>query len=207
MKMSHGSNTSSPSRGTPLLAEARMAVTAVLSLAVLLCGIYPLMVWITAHALFPTQANGSLLKSGGQVLGSSLIGQSFSGARYFHPRPSSAGTGYDATLSGGSNLGPTSRGLMESVSHRVIAYRNENGLSPDTPVPADAVTASASGLDPHISPANAALQALRVARARDLPLDAVQLQVAEHTESRDLGVFGEPRVNVLELNLALDRQP
>ena len=189
-----------------LTRELRTAFMATLSLAIILCGIYPLIVWVLAQGFFPARANGSLMIKGGKTTGSSLIAQGFSDSKYFHPRPSSAGQGYDATSSGGSNLGPTSKKLVDQVRQRVIDYRTENGLSQDVPVPADAVTASASGLDPHISVKNALLQARRVARARRLSEERVHKQIDAHTEGRDLGIFGEPRVNVLLLNLALDRQ-
>jgi K+-transporting ATPase ATPase C chain len=133
-----------------------------------------------------------------------LIGQGFAGPKYFHPRPSAAGQGYDAVRSGGSNLGPTSKKLVDAVRQRATDYRAENNLSPEILVPADAVTASASGLDPHISLNNALLQTSRVARARGLDKMAVRKLVGAYTEGRDLGIFGEPRVNVLILNLALD---
>lgn len=186
------------------LADLRTSLLLTLLLAVLLCGVYPLAVWAGGQALFPFQANGSLVTDAGAVRGSALIGQPFSSARYFHPRPSAAGSGYDASSSSGTNLGPTSKKLADAVAAAVAAYRAENGLAPDAPVPADAVTSSASGLDPHISTANAALQAARVARSRALPLEKVQALVAAHTDARDLGVFGEPGVNVLLLNRALD---
>ncbi len=185
-------------------AELRVSLVATLLLAGLLGGLYPLTVWLLAQGLFPRQANGSLVSREGRVVGSSLLAQGFSSSASFHPRPSAAGDGYDATASGGSNLGPTSRKLMETVRARVEQYRAENGLTETDPVPADAVTASASGLDPHISPRNAALQAPRVARARGMSLEAVRRKIEAHTEGRDLGFLGEPRVNVLELNLDLD---
>ncbi len=182
------------------------AVRLTLILALLTGVVYPLVVTAAAQTLFPRQARGSLLRDAqGRIVGSALIGQNFTSPRYFQPRPSAAGAGYDAAASGASNLGPTSRRLAESVAARVAVYRRLNGLAPDQPVPADAVTASASGLDPHISPANAALQAPRVARERGLALDVVQRLLAAHTERRQLGLLGEPRVNVLALNLALDR--
>ena len=186
------------------LAELRRSVSAVAALVVLLCGVYPLVSWGLAQAFFPGKANGSLILNHGAVAGSGLIGQKFSGPSYFHPRPSSAGEGYDAGQSGGSNLGPLSKTLIEAVRRRVAEYREENGLADGTPVPADAVTASGSGLDPHISPENARLQAPRVARARGLSVDEVLARVRASTEGRTLGFLGEPRVNVLELNLALD---
>ena len=184
--------------------ELRTLAAAVISLAVLLCGLYPLAVWVLDQGLFPAKANGSLVLRQGQVLGSSLIGRDFEGPAYFHPRPSAAGQGYDALRSGGTNLGPTSRELFEMVRRRVAEYRDENSLSGEALVPADAVTASASGLDPHISPANAYLQARRVAAARGLSEDTVRRRIEACVEGRDLGFLGQPRVNVLKLNLALD---
>lgn len=188
-----------------LITQLRISLKATLFLAVLLCGIYPLVVWLLAQGLFPTNANGSLVMGNGKILGSSLISQGFTGPKYFHPRPSAAGQGYDATRSGGSNLGPTSRKLVETVRQRVDEYRSENNLPPDALVPADAVTASASGLDPHISLKNTLLQASRVVKARGLSAEVVLKEIEHYTEGRDLGFLGEPRVNVLMLNLALDR--
>jgi K+-transporting ATPase ATPase C chain len=167
---------------------------------------YPLAVTGVAQVAFPGRADGSLVERDGVVVGSRLIGQPFTGARYFHPRPSAAGEGYDAMSSSASNLGPTNADLLSAVEERVVAYRSANGLPADESVPVDAVTSSGSGLDPHISPANARLQAPRVARARGLPLDDVLMLVDEHTEGRSLGVLGEAGVNVLELNLALDAE-
>jgi potassium-transporting ATPase KdpC subunit len=167
---------------------------------------YPLTVTGIAQVAFPGQADGSLLERDGSVVGSRLIGQAFSGPRYFHPRPSAAGEGYDAMASGPSNLGPTNEKLLAAVRQRRIEYRRENGLPSCAAVPIDAVTASASGLDPHISLANARLQAPRAARERSLPLNRVLALVEEHTDGRSLGFLGEPGVNVLELNLALDRE-
>ena len=155
---------------------------------------------------FPGRADGSLVESGGEVVGSRLVGQQFTGTRYFQPRPSAAGDGYDAMSSSASNLGPTNEDFLAAVEERVAAYRELNGLADGAEVPADAVTASGSGLDPHISPANARLQAARVARERGLDESAVLTLVDEHTDGRSLGFLGEPGVNVLELNLALDRQ-
>ncbi len=186
------------------LTELRISLVAVLSLAVILCGLYPAAVWVLAQGLFPAKANGSLIVRSGTILGSSLIGQGFAGPKYFHPRPSAAGQGYDAIRSGGSNLGPTSKKLVDAVRQRAADYRAENNLGPEILVPADAVTASASGLDPHISLNNALLQTPRVARARGLGEMAVRKLVEAYTEGRDLGILGEPRVNVLMLNLALD---
>jgi K+-transporting ATPase ATPase C chain len=166
---------------------------------------YPLLVTGIAQGLFNDEADGSLVESAdGDVVGSSRIGQSFSEPEYFHPRPSAAGDGYDASASSGSNLGPTNGDLLASVEERADAYREENGLDADAQVPVDAVTASASGLDPHISVANARLQAPRVADERGLAIDTVLELVDDHTAGRDLGFLGEKRVNVLELNLALD---
>jgi K+-transporting ATPase ATPase C chain len=175
---------------------------------VLLCGVYPLAVWAGAQLCFPAKANGSLIVDrDGTVRGSALLAQNFSGEKYFQPRPSAAGTGYDAANSSGTNLGPTSQKLADSIKAAVAAYRTANGLAADAPVPADAVTSSGSGLDPHISVANAERQSARVARVRAVPLETVRVLIARHTEGRDLGVLGEPGVNVLLLNLALDRIP
>jgi len=167
--------------------------------------VYPLALTGVARIAFPSKSQGSLVREGGVVVGSRLIGQAFSGPRYFQPRPSAAGTGYDATASGASNLGPSNPLLLADVRARVAAYRRLNGLAANTPVPVDAVTASASGLDPAISPANARLQAPRVARARGLSLARVLTLVRANTDGRSLGILGEPGVNVLELNLALDK--
>jgi len=190
-----------------LLKQIRISVVATLVFAVILCGAYPLVVWAFGQALFPWQANGSLIaNASGTVVGSALIGQNFSGPQYFEPRPSAAGAGYDPTASGGTNLGPTSQKLATMIQQNIAAYREENDLSSSTPVPADAVTASASGLDPEISMANAAIQAPRVAKARNIPLSDVESLVEANTVGRGWGVFGEPGVNVLTLNLALDAQ-
>jgi K+-transporting ATPase ATPase C chain len=187
-----------------LFAELRAAVAATLLLAVLCCGIYPAIVWAFGQGLFSHKTNGSLVRADGKVAGSSLLAQGFASPKYFHPRPSAAGQGYDAASSSGTNLGPTSKKLIDAVQDRVVAYRAENGLPPDTPVPADAVTSSASGLDPHISPANAQLQAGRVAAARGIPTEEILRRIRAHTEGRSLGILGNPRVNVLMLNLSLD---
>jgi len=169
---------------------------------------FPLAVWATAQLVFPAQASGSLIRDAqGRMLGSALLGQAFGKPEYFHPRPSAAGAGYDAASSGGTNLGPTSAKLIQGFLQLSAAYRSQNELAPDALLPADAVTGSASGLDPHISPANAELQSARVARARGLRIEHVRALVAEHTEGRTWGLFGEPRVNVLLLNLALDGKP
>ena len=185
------------------LLNLRTSIVLTLVFAFLLCGLYPLAVWAGAKTFFPAQADGSLLTDAtGTVRGSSLLGQNFSPDRYFASRPSAAGTGtgYDATASSGTNLGPSSQKLADSIKTEVIAYRQTNGLAPNTPVPADAVTSSASGLDPHITPANAHLQAARIARARNLPLEIVTTLITAHTAERDWHLFGEPAVNVLRLN-------
>ena len=184
-----------------LLVSLRMAVVTI----VLMGLVYPLVVWGIGAVLFPKQAAGSLLtNSSGTVVGSSLIAQSFTADKYFHPRPSAAGAGYDAMSSSASNLGPTSKALIDAVKARVATATIENpGLTAGS-VPVDMVTASGSGLDPDISPDNATAQAGRVARARGMSVDAVKRLVAQHTLGRDLWFLGEPRVNVLQLNLALD---
>jgi len=187
-----------------LVAELRASIAATLLLAILCGGIYPVVVWAVGQVLFSGKANGSLVQINGKVVGSALIAQGFAGPTYFHPRPSAAGRGYDAVHSGGTNLGPTSKKLIEDVKQRVAGYRAENGLPPDTLVPADAVTSSASGLDPHISVRNASLQAARVAKARGIGEQEVLEKVEAHTEGRSLGLLGDPRVNVLTLNLSLD---
>jgi K+-transporting ATPase ATPase C chain len=185
----------------------RGAVISTLVLAVVCCGLYPVIVFGISQALFRDKANGSLIiDRAGAVRGSKLLGQGFTDAKYFHPRPSAAGNGYDAANSGGSNLGPTSQKLNDAINKRVAAYRTENGLSESGPVPADAVTASGSGLDPEISLRNAELQVPRVAKARALSEDKLRALVQQSTVGRDLGVFGDPGVNVLQLNLALDQQ-
>jgi potassium-transporting ATPase KdpC subunit len=198
------------------------AVGLVLVFTVLTGLLFPLVVTGLAHVLFPAQAGGSLVARHGAVVGSTLLAQAFTRPGYFHPRPSAAGSGYDAANSSGTNLGPTSRKLILGVHHKLpdgkddpsnfdgvadlaAAYRLENGLPPGRLLPADAVTRSASGLDPHISPDNARLQAARVARARGLSPEALDRLLERHVESRALGLLGEPRVNVLELNLELDR--
>ena len=190
-----------------VISELRVAAIAAISLAILLCGVYPLVVWVISQGLFPDEAGGSLIQRGGTIVCSELIAQSFSSPKYFHPRPSAAGeAGFDAGNSSGSNLGPLSQKLADAVKERVEAYRAENGLPPNALVPADAVTASGSGLDPHIGLKNAFLQAPRVAQARGIGSQALEKIIHAHTEGRDCGIFGEPRVNVLKLNLALDKK-
>ena len=259
---SAGVNEVEPSFISSLLGHIRVSVMATIVLAVIVSGIYPAFVWGLAQVIFPHQANGSLIGGDGKpatradaAVGSSLIGQSFSAPKYFHPRPSAAGNGYDPTASGGSNLGPMSAKLMngttkkddkgaevvdfDGIRDRIVHYCDENGLpydasaplagfkdaqgnlddvklikafnadaplvfTPKGPIPADAVTGSASGLDPHISVANAKAQAARVAKARKIPVERVQSLIEQQTELPDLGLLGDPAVNVLRLNLALD---
>jgi K+-transporting ATPase ATPase C chain len=177
-----------------------------LFMTIVLGVLYPLAITGISQLLFPHQANGSLVTVNGKVVGSELIGQNFSKPEYFQPRPSAAGNdGYDPTASGGSNYGPTNQKLVDRVKASVDKFRKEN---PDYagPLPADLVTASASGLDPHISPDSATAQAARVAKARGVPTDQVSQLIAQITEGPDMGFLGEPRVNVLQLNLALDEK-
>ena len=241
-----------------MFTELKPAFMMMVVMTVLTGLVYPASVTLVAHIAFRNQANGSLIGSNGQVVGSRLIGQAFTRPEYVHPRPSAAGTGYDAAASAGSNLGPTSAKLLngttktddkgnevvefDGIKNRIVHYCLDNGIpydsslpldrftdgqgslddvklikafnddraplvfTPKTPIPADAVTASASGLDPHISPANAQAQAARVAKARGVSVEQVLEAIARHTEGRTFGIFGEPRVNVLELNLDLDRR-
>ena len=181
--------------------QLRVAVLMTLVTTVWFGLAYPLAVTGLAQLFFPTQANGELMEKGGTVIGSRLMGQPFSSPGYFHGRPSAAGNGYDGLASGGSNLGPTNRQLIERVRREVRRLQAEN---PGVPIPADLVTTSASGLDPHISPAAAEFQIPRVARERGMSETQVRNLVSKHTEGRQFGILGEPRVNVLELNLALD---
>lgn len=187
-----------------LIRQTVPALLAFLVFTLLLGVAYPLVTTGAAQLAFHDRANGSLIERDGVVIGSRLLGQPFVSPQYFHPRPSAAGSGYDGAASSGSNLGPLSPDLLEAVDERVAAYREENGLDPQVAVPVDAVTASGSGLDPHISIANARLQASRVAVARGLDVAAVIDLVGDVTDGRDLLVLGEPGVNVVELNLALD---
>jgi potassium-transporting ATPase KdpC subunit len=204
-----------------MLRQLLTATRSVLVMLVVFGLVFPLLITAVARIAFPHQARGSLLEARGRAMGSELIGQNFTSPGYFHPRPSAAGSGYDAASSGGTNLGPTSDKLIHGVHKRLpngkddpgnfegiadlaAAYRRENGLAPTALVPADAVTRSGSGLDPDISPANAYAQVARVARARHLQEDQVRRLVADQVTGRQLGFLGEPRVNVLRLNLALD---
>jgi potassium-transporting ATPase KdpC subunit len=199
----------------------RPAILLTLFFVVITGLVFPGVVWAIGRVAFPSQSAGSLINDAkGNVVGSALLGQSFSKPEYFHPRPSAAGAGYDAANSGGTNLGPTSDKLINGIKDdpttkdvdetylgfRDLAqrYREENGLPPDAVIPADAATRSASGLDPDISPANADLQVARVAKARGLTVERVRQAVAVSSTGRLLGLIGEPRVNVLQLNLALD---
>jgi len=180
------------------------ALLALIVFTVITGFIYPFVVTGVAQVAWNDKANGSLIKKDGVVVGSSLIGQNFSDPKYFHPRPSAAGTGYDGLASSASNLGPTNADFLSTVQDRVAAYRQENNLPDTQEVPVDAVTASGSGLDPDISVANARLQAARVAATRGMNVDQVLALVNQHTTGRTWGFLGEPGVNVLELNLALD---
>ena len=200
-----------------------ISIRITLVLLLLVSGIYPLVVWGLSQAAFKHQANGSLITNAqGQVIGSELLAQGFTKPEYFHPRPSAAGNGYDPTQSSGTNLGPTSDKLINGIHKKLAngkddptnfdgvkdlaaAYRKDNGLASNTLVPVDAVTRSASGLDPHISPANAELQVDRVAKARNTTGDTVRGLVKQNTRGRSLGFLGEPVVNVLNLNVALDK--
>lgn len=199
----------------------RPALFLVLAFVIVTGFVFPAVIWAIGQAAFPNQANGSLIKDAkGSVVGSELIGQNFAKPEYFHPRPSAAGSGYDANNSGGTNLGPTSDKLINGIpddpktkdtdetylgiKQLAEQYRKENNLAPDAILPSDAVTRSGSGLDPHISPENAMLQANRVAQARGMEVDAVKKLIEDNTEGRFAGIYGDPRVNVLKLNLSLD---
>ncbi|MGO8764525.1 MAG: K(+)-transporting ATPase subunit C [Limisphaerales bacterium] len=190
-----------------ILAEFGRAIAAILVFAIVGCGIYPLIVFGLGQLMFPHQANGSLLiDKTGAVRGSALLCQNFTSDKYFHPRPSAAGNnGYDPTSSGGSNLGPTSSNLVANITQNIAAYRSDNGMATNAPVPADAVTESGSGLDPDISLQNAELQMPRVAKERGMTVDELRKIVEQNAEGRALGVFGVPRVNVVTLNFALDQ--
>jgi len=184
--------------------QLRPAIVMTLLLCVLTGLVYPAVVTGLAQILFPRQANGSLVTVNGRVVGSALIGQPFAQPWYFHPRPSAAGNGYDDTLSSGTNLGPTSAKLIDTLITQAVDSVVANEHAVKGSIPADMVTSSASGLDPHISPANALLQTARVAKARGVSDSAVRALVERHVEGRQFGIFGEPRVNVLLLNIALD---
>jgi K+-transporting ATPase ATPase C chain len=185
--------------------DVRGSIFATLVLAIVCCGLYPLVVFGISQALFRDKANGSLiLDSDGTVRGSRLLAQGFTADKYFHPRPSAAGNGYDAAGSSGSNLGPTSQKLNDAIKDRIAGYRKENGLKEDAAVPADAVTTSGSGLDPHISLRNAEVQIPRVAKARAMGEEKLRELIQQNTDGRDLDVLGEAGVNVLTLNFALD---
>jgi potassium-transporting ATPase KdpC subunit len=187
-----------------LRTHLRPAIVLTLLLCLLTGLLYPGVVTGLAQLLFPWQAHGSLVTAKGRVVGSALIGQPFTRPEYFHPRPSAAGQGYDATASAGTNKGPTDRKLADTLIAGAVERAVEEDGAVRGRIPADMVTASASGLDPHISPANAELQIARVARARSIPADSLRAIVRRHTQGRQLGFLGEPRVNVLLLNLALD---
>jgi K+-transporting ATPase ATPase C chain len=180
------------------------ALGMILALTALTGLVYPLLITAIGQLAFHHQANGSVVSTGGREVGSLLIGQRFTGERYLHPRPSAAGDGYDAMKSSSSNLGPSNPALLKAVAERARAYRADNGLEPDAKVPVDAVTASGSGLDPEISIANARIQAVRVANERGLSADKVISVINGNTRGRTLGFLGEPGVNVLTANLALD---
>ncbi len=204
-----------------MLQQLKTSIIIVLLITVLTGLIFPGVITVVAKAAFPKQANGSLIEKNGKVVGSSLIGQNFADPKYLHPRPSAAGSGYDATASSGTNLGPTNDKLINGIHKKLpdgkddpgnfdgikdlaAAYRKENGLPADAEVPADAVTRSGSGLDPEVSPANAALQASRIAKARGVSEEQIKAVITADTQSRQFGVLGEPRVNVLQVNMDLD---
>jgi len=188
------------------LTELKHSVIITIVFVVVCSGLYPVIVWGAGQLLFSHKANGSLIEKDGKVIGSELLGQPFSSDKYFHPRPSAAGTGYDASASSGTNLGPTSQKLSDNVKAAVEQYRKENGLAADALVPGDAVTSSGSGLDPHISVKNAQLQAPRIAKARSLDIKQVLADIEQYTDGRQFGILGEPGVNVVRLNLALDAE-
>jgi K+-transporting ATPase ATPase C chain len=188
-----------------ILKEIKISLIVTTVLLVICCGVYPLVIFGAGQLLFPKQANGSLvLDNNGKPIASTLLGQTFSADKYFNPRPSAAGNGYDSLSSSGSNYGATSQALHDAVKQRAADYRKANNLTADQLVPADAVEASGSGLDPHISLKNAALQVPRVAKARGMSEDDLKALVVKYTDGRDFGILGEPGVNIIKLNLALD---
>ena len=188
-----------------ILKEIKTTVSLTFLLLVICCALYPVIVFGLGQLFFEHKADGSLVMGpDGKPIASTLLGQSFTADKYFNPRPSAAGQGYDSTSSGGSNLGPTSQILHDSVKQRVSDYRKANGLSDTQLVPADAVTASGSGLDPHISVKNALLQLPRVAKARGMSAEDLKALIDKYTDGRDLGILGDPGVNIVKLNLALD---
>ena len=188
-----------------IIKEIKTSLIVTVVLLVICCAAYPLVIFGAGQLLFPKQANGSLvLDDKGNPIASTLLAQNFTADKYFNPRPSAAGTGYDSTSSGGSNFGATSQALHDAVKQRIADYRKANNLPDTQPVPADAVEASGSGLDPHISLKNAALQLPRVAKARNISEDDLKALVEKYTDGRDFGILGEPGVNIVKLNLALD---
>jgi potassium-transporting ATPase KdpC subunit len=189
----------------PYLRQLRPALVGLILLTLITGGLYPAVIYAIGRLAFADQADGSLVRRGGVVVGSRLMGQPFARPQYFQPRPSAAGNGYDATQSGGANFAPANPKLVSAVSAAADAYRILNGLPANAPIPIDAVTSSGSGLDPHISPANAALQVPRIAKARGVTEATVRQLIDANTEAPDLGFIGQPRVSVLALNLALDR--
>jgi K+-transporting ATPase ATPase C chain len=208
----NGDETYEPSSSTKpayltvqLAAQLRPAALGLVLLTLITGAAYPAILLGVGRAVFPEQAGGSLVYRGGAVVGSRLIGQAFSRPEYFQPRPSAAGSGYDATQSSGTNFAPANPKLLEQVREAAAAYRSQNGLAPDAPTPIDAVTSSGSGLDPDITPQNAELQVARVAKARGVGQVVVRQLVTANTHGRDLGLLGAPRVSVLQLNLALDQ--
>ncbi len=188
-----------------LFQELKTSFLATIVFAFLFCAVYPIVVWGVSSLLYADKSKGSLIERDGKILGSALIGQGFTSARYFQSRPSAAGKGYDAAGSSGSNLGPISKKFIDGVTQNLEAYRKMNSLTADVRIPGDAVTASASGLDPHISPRNAELQSHRVAKERNLPIEQIYSLVSESTDRPFLGFIGEAGVNVVRLNLALDK--
>lgn len=208
--MNYGSaedNAKAPVGGGNLNIKSNLLTAAIVLvfMTVLTGVVYPLVITGMAKIAFPSQANGSIVSQNGKPVGSKLIGQTFKGDKYFHSRPSAAGNGYDAAASSGSNLGPTNKVLVDEVARRAGEVRSANGLSKNAKVPSDLVTASGSGLDPDISPEAAYLQAGRIANARGVSEDKIESIIGKNIQNRTLGILGEKRVNVLQLNLDLDR--